>query len=80
VQVAVRPAHRFLDDVVEARQREVSRQVEAAPHRRLGPDQFQPHPEAPDGARRRGDDRIGPRIQLVEEARDPPAVQIVHER
>jgi hypothetical protein len=49
MQVAVVPAHRGLDHVVQPGQGQVARQFEAPPHRRLRPVQVETHSDPSDG-------------------------------
>ena len=80
VQVAVGPAHRGLDHVVQPRQGQVARQLEAPPDRRLRAVQVQAHPEPANLGRDREQGRRLVALELLEDAGHLPTHQRVEQR
>lgn len=80
VQVAVGPAHRGLDHIMQSRQGQVTGQLEAAPDRRPRTMQIQTHPEPAALARDRQQCRSLVALQPVEDAGHLSAHQRVEER
>lgn len=75
VQVAVGPAHRHLDHVVNPGQREVPGHLEAPPDRRLRAEQIETHAESGSLGRRWAQRGLRGGVELLEDAGDPPAEQ-----